>query len=63
MLGLLGALVLVAVLAPGLNFAAVAVRLILFLVPLIGGVIAFLSLRRAVDRSERPDLCDPAPTR
>ena len=63
MLGLLGALVLVAVLAPGLNFAAVAVRLILFLGPLIGGVIAFLSLRRAVDRSERPDLCDPAPTR
>ena len=63
MLGLLGALVLVAVLAPGLNFAAVAVRLILFLVPLIGGVIAFPSLRRAVDRSERPDLCDPAPTR
>jgi uncharacterized membrane protein YbhN (UPF0104 family) len=43
--------------------AVLAYRLILFWLPLIGGAIAFLSLRRALVRSERSDLCEPAPTR
>lgn len=55
--GLLGALILYGI-APAEAAAAVLLyRVILFWVPLIMGVPAFLSLRRGLDRSERQDLC------
>jgi uncharacterized membrane protein YbhN (UPF0104 family) len=38
-----------------------AYRLILFWLPLLAGAIAFATLRRALDRAERPDLCEPIP--
>jgi hypothetical protein len=36
---------------------------ILFWLPLIGGAVAFVSLRRALDDSVRPDLCEAVPVR
>ena len=39
--------------------AVFAYRVILFWLPLIGGAIAFYSLRKAIDQPDRPDLCDP----
>lgn len=55
--GLLGALILYGI-APAEAAAAVLLyRVILFWVPLIMGVPAFLSLRRGLDRGERQDLC------
>jgi uncharacterized membrane protein YbhN (UPF0104 family) len=57
--GLIGTLIVYGA-PPAASVAAVlAYRLILFWVPLLGGVVAFASLRRALDQSERADLCTP----
>ena len=37
-------------------------RVILFWLPLIVGGFAFVSLRRGLNRPDRPDLCRPVPT-
>jgi uncharacterized membrane protein YbhN (UPF0104 family) len=59
--GLIGALILYGA-PPAATVAAVlAFRLILFWVPLIGGAVAFASLRRALARKERLELRAPAP--
>jgi uncharacterized protein (TIRG00374 family) len=60
--GLIGTLIVYGAPAAVTAAAVLAYRLILFWLPLIGGAIAFLSLRRALVRSERSDLCEPAPT-
>ncbi len=59
--GLLGTLVVYGAPAAPTAAAVLAYRLILFWLPLLGGAIAFLLLRRALDRAERPDLCVPIP--
>jgi uncharacterized protein (TIRG00374 family) len=59
--GLLGTLVVYGAPAAPTAAAVLAYRLILFWLPLIGGAIAFLLLRRALDRAERRDLCAPIP--
>lgn len=55
--GLLGTLVVYG--APAANTAAavLAYRVILFWLPLVIGSVAFLGLRRALNRPDRPDLC------
>jgi uncharacterized membrane protein YbhN (UPF0104 family) len=59
--GLIGALILYGA-PPAATVAAVlAFRLVLFWVPLIGGAVAFASLRRALERADRSDLQAPAP--
>jgi uncharacterized membrane protein YbhN (UPF0104 family) len=59
--GLIGTLVVYGAPAAATVAAVLAYRLILFWLPLIGGAIAFGLLRRALERAERPDLCDPIP--
>lgn len=59
--GLIGTLVLYGAPAAETAAAVLAYRLILFWLPLIGGAIGFLLLRRALNRAERPDLCRPIP--
>jgi uncharacterized protein (TIRG00374 family) len=60
--GLIGTLIVYgAPVAPTIA-AVLAYRIILFWLPLIGGVIAFASLRRAIDSPDRPDLCEPVIT-
>jgi uncharacterized protein (TIRG00374 family) len=58
--GLIGTLIVYGAPAAETAAAVLAYRVILFWLPLIGGGIAFASLRRAVDQPERPDLCEPA---
>lgn len=55
--GLIGTLVVYG--APA--SAVLAYRIILFWLPLVGGAIAFATLRRALDRAGRRDLCEPIP--
>jgi uncharacterized protein (TIRG00374 family) len=57
--GLIGTLVVYGAPAAETTAAVLAYRVILFWLPLIGGAIGFLSLRRALDEAERPDLCHP----
>jgi uncharacterized membrane protein YbhN (UPF0104 family) len=59
--GLIGALVVYGAPLAATAAAVLAYRLILFWLPLIGGAVAFAMLRRALDRAERPDLCEPIP--
>jgi uncharacterized membrane protein YbhN (UPF0104 family) len=59
--GLIGTLVVYGAPAAATAAAVLAYRLILFWLPLIGGAIAFATLRRALDRAERRDLCEPIP--
>jgi uncharacterized protein (TIRG00374 family) len=59
--GLIGTLIVYGAPAAPAAAAVLAYRVILFWLPLIGGAIAFLGLRRALDRSVRPDLCEPVP--
>jgi uncharacterized membrane protein YbhN (UPF0104 family) len=59
--GLIGTLVVYGAPAAPTAAAVLAYRVILFWLPLIGGAMAFLLLRRALDRSVRPDLCEPVP--
>jgi uncharacterized membrane protein YbhN (UPF0104 family) len=59
--GLIGTLIVFGAPAAATAAAVLAYRLILFWLPLIGGAIAFLSLRRALEEAVRPDLCQPVP--
>jgi uncharacterized membrane protein YbhN (UPF0104 family) len=59
--GLIGTLVVYGAPAAATAAAVLAYRLILFWLPLLGGVGAFIQLRRALDRAERRDLCEPIP--
>jgi uncharacterized membrane protein YbhN (UPF0104 family) len=59
--GLIGTLIVYGAPAAATAAAVLAYRLILFWLPLVGGAIAFLSLRRALDESVRADLCEPIP--
>ena len=56
--GLVGTLIVYGAPA-GLTVAAVlGYRVILFWLPLVAGAVAFASLRRGLNRPDRPDLCD-----
>jgi uncharacterized protein (TIRG00374 family) len=59
--GLIGTLIVYGAPAAPTAAAVLAYRLILFWLPLLGGAVAFALLRRALDRAERPDLCQPIP--
>jgi uncharacterized membrane protein YbhN (UPF0104 family) len=61
--GLIGTLIVYGAPAAATAAAVLAYRLIVFWLPLIGGAIAFGSLRRALEDSVRPDLCGPVPAR
>jgi uncharacterized membrane protein YbhN (UPF0104 family) len=58
--GLIGTLVVYGAPAAVTAAAVLSYRVILFWLPLIGGAIAFFSLRRGIDQPDRPDLCEPA---
>ena len=55
--GLLGTLVVYGTPAATTAAAILAYRVILFWLPLIVGAFAFASLRRGLNRPDRPDLC------
>jgi uncharacterized membrane protein YbhN (UPF0104 family) len=55
--GLLGTLIVYGAGAAHTAAAVLAYRVILFWLPLVVGSVAFLSLRRALNRPDRPDLC------
>jgi uncharacterized membrane protein YbhN (UPF0104 family) len=57
--GLIGTLVVYGAPAGATAAAVLAYRVILFWLPLLVGAVAFWSLRRALNRPERPDLCYP----
>ena len=57
--GLIGTLIVYGAPVAATTAAVLAYRLILFWLPLIGGAVAFVLLRRALDQSERQDLCEP----
>jgi uncharacterized membrane protein YbhN (UPF0104 family) len=59
--GLIATLIVYGAPAAATVAAVLAYRVILFWLPLIGGAVAFATLRRALDRAERPDLCRPIP--
>jgi uncharacterized protein (TIRG00374 family) len=59
--GLIGTLVVYGAPAAATTAAVLAYRVILFWLPLVGGAVAFASLRRALDDSVRPDLCEAVP--
>jgi uncharacterized membrane protein YbhN (UPF0104 family) len=59
--GLIGTLIVYGAPPAATAAAVLAYRVILFWLPLIGGAIAFIFLRRALDRADRPDLCQPIP--
>ena len=58
--GLIGTLVVYGAPAAATAAAVLAYRVILFWLPLVVGGIAFASMRRALARDDRPDLCRPA---
>ncbi|MCW3015826.1 MAG: hypothetical protein JWO02_2918 [Solirubrobacterales bacterium] len=60
--GLIGTLIVYGAPAAGTAAAVLAYRVILFWLPLLGGAVAFWSLRRAIDQPGRPDLCREAST-
>ena len=57
--GLIGTLVVYGAPVAAVTAAVLAYRVILFWLPLVGGAVAFFSLRRALDKSIRADLCEP----
>jgi uncharacterized membrane protein YbhN (UPF0104 family) len=60
--GLIGALLVYGAPASATVAAVLAYRVILFWLPLLGGAVAFVSLRRGLNNPDRPDLClTPAP--
>jgi uncharacterized membrane protein YbhN (UPF0104 family) len=59
--GLIGTLIVYGAPAAPTTAAVLAYRVILFWLPLIGGLIAFVGLRRALADNERPDLCQVVP--
>lgn len=61
--GLIGALIVYGTPAAVTAAAVLLYRVILFWLPLLAGSVAFVSLRRGLNRPDRPDLCVvPAPT-
>jgi len=56
--GLVGTLIVYGAPADVTVAAVLAYRVILFWLPLVAGAFAFASLRRALNRPERPDLCE-----
>jgi uncharacterized membrane protein YbhN (UPF0104 family) len=61
--GLIGTLIVYGGPAAGTAAAVLAYRVILFWLPLLGGAVAFVSLKRAIDHPGRPDLCREATTK
>jgi glycosyltransferase 2 family protein len=59
--GLIGTLIVYGVPAAPAAAAVLLYRVILFWVPLVMGLPAFISLRRGLDDARRPDLCLPVP--
>jgi uncharacterized membrane protein YbhN (UPF0104 family) len=60
--GLIGTLIVYGAPASATVAAVLAYRLILFWLPLLGGAVAFVSLRRGLNNPDRPDLCmTPSP--
>jgi len=59
--GLIGALILYGIDPAAAAAAVLAYRVILFWIPLVMGVPAFVALRRGLDDAARPDLCLPVP--
>lgn len=59
--GLIGTLVVYGAPAAPTVAAVLAYRLILFWLPLLGGLAGFVSLRRALGHGARLDVCKPAP--
>jgi uncharacterized membrane protein YbhN (UPF0104 family) len=59
--GLIGTLIVYGVAASPATAAVLLYRVILFWVPLVMGVPAFVSLRRGLGDRRRPDLCLPLP--
>jgi uncharacterized protein (TIRG00374 family) len=57
--GLIGTLIVFGVSAASAAAAVLLYRVVLFWVPLILGIPAFVSLRRGLDTDRRPDLCIP----
>lgn len=57
--GLVGTLIVYGASAQATVAAVLAYRLILFWLPLVVGAASFWSLRRSLDKPERPDLCVP----
>ena len=55
--GLIGTLIVYGTPAAAAAAAVVAYRVILFALPLLLGAVAFISLRRGLNRTDRPDLC------
>jgi uncharacterized membrane protein YbhN (UPF0104 family) len=55
--GLIGALIVYGTPAATTAAAVLAYRVILFWLPLVVGGIAFASLRRGLNRADRPELC------
>ena len=55
--GLIGTFVLYGTPAAVTAAAVLAYRIILFWLPLLIGGVAFVSLRRGLNRADRPDLC------
>jgi uncharacterized protein (TIRG00374 family) len=55
--GLIGALIVYGTPAAETAAAVLAYRVVLFWVPLIVGGVAFASLRRGLNRADRPELC------
>jgi uncharacterized protein (TIRG00374 family) len=55
--GLIGTLIVYGIAAAPVAAAVLVYRVILFWLPLIAGGIAFVSLRRALNNPERPELC------
>jgi uncharacterized protein (TIRG00374 family) len=55
--GLIGTLIVYGAPAAATAAAVLVYRVILFWLPLVGGAIAFASLRRGIDHPSRPDLC------
>jgi uncharacterized membrane protein YbhN (UPF0104 family) len=59
--GLIGTLIVYGAPAAATAAAVLAYRVILFWLPLLVGGAAFVSLRRGLNRPDRPDLCVPVP--
>ena len=59
--GLIGTLIVYGAPAAPTAAAVLVYRVILFWLPLVGGAIAFMFLRRALNQSTRADLCEPIP--
>jgi uncharacterized membrane protein YbhN (UPF0104 family) len=55
--GLIGTLIVYGTPAAGTAAAVLVYRVILFWLPLIAGAVAFASLRRGLNRPDRPELC------